>query len=68
MGKVTSFSTFFQPMEEEAPHGLGILTCAVFIVGEIAGSGVLALPSAVENAGECRSQHTQKLLMIKVLM
>jgi len=38
-------------MEQETPQGLGILTCAVFIVGEIAGSGVLALPSAVEGAG-----------------
>ncbi|XP_067675354.1 uncharacterized protein [Haliotis asinina] len=31
--------------------GLTVVTAAVFIVGEIAGSGVLALPSAVEGAG-----------------
>lgn len=38
-------------MSVEKQGGLGILTCAVFIVGEIAGSGVLALPAAVEGAG-----------------
>ncbi|KAK7474589.1 hypothetical protein BaRGS_00034173 [Batillaria attramentaria] len=32
-------------------HGLTVLTCAVFMVGEMAGSGVLALPDALENAG-----------------
>lgn len=41
-----------QQMHQEKVKGLGILTCAVFIVGEIAGSGVLALPSAVEGAGK----------------
>ncbi|XP_060551535.1 uncharacterized protein LOC132713072 isoform X2 [Ruditapes philippinarum] len=40
-----------QQMAEERQGGLGIITCAVFIVGEIAGSGVLALPAAVEGAG-----------------
>ncbi|KAK7478884.1 hypothetical protein BaRGS_00029865 [Batillaria attramentaria] len=29
-------------------HGLTVLTCAVFMVGEMAGSGVLALPDALE--------------------
>lgn len=32
-------------------HGLSVLTCALFIVGEMAGSGVLALPKAVVNSG-----------------
>lgn len=32
-------------------HGLTVLTCAVFLVGEMAGSGVLALPDALENTG-----------------
>ena len=32
-------------------HGLTVLTCALFIVGEMAGSGVLALPKALVNAG-----------------
>jgi hypothetical protein len=41
-----------QQMAEERQGGLGIITCAVFIVGEIAGSGVLALPAAVEGAGK----------------
>ncbi|XP_071113717.1 uncharacterized protein [Haliotis cracherodii] len=38
-------------VQGDEPHGLTIWTAAVFIVGEIAGSGVLALPSAVEGAG-----------------
>lgn len=32
-------------------HGLTAFTAAVFIVGEMAGSGVLALPNAVANSG-----------------
>ena len=45
-------SVYRQLLQEERVKGLGIVTCAVFIVGEIAGSGVLALPAAVEGAGE----------------
>lgn len=32
--------------------GLNITSAAVFIVGEMAGSGVLALPKAIVNSGE----------------
>ena len=32
-------------------HGLTAFTAALFIVGEMAGSGVLALPEAVANTG-----------------
>lgn len=32
-------------------HGLTAFTAALFIVGEMAGSGVLALPNAVANTG-----------------
>ncbi|CAH1798297.1 unnamed protein product [Owenia fusiformis] len=32
-------------------NGLTVLTTAVFIVGEMAGSGILALPDAVKNTG-----------------
>ena len=32
-------------------HGLTVITCALFIVGEMAGSGVLAIPKAIANAG-----------------
>lgn len=32
-------------------HGLTVLTAAVFMVGEMAGSGVLALPDALESTG-----------------
>ena len=42
------------PDERSVPgivHGLTAFTAAVFIVGEMAGSGVLALPNAVANAG-----------------
>ena len=34
-----------------APHKLTVWTGMVFIVGEMAGSGVLALPNAIENTG-----------------
>ncbi|GFR73147.1 proton-coupled amino acid transporter 4 [Elysia marginata] len=32
-------------------HGMGVATTAVFIVGEVAGSGVLALPKALNDTG-----------------
>lgn len=34
-----------------ARHGLSLLGAAMFIVGEIAGTGVLALPDAVKGSG-----------------
>jgi hypothetical protein len=37
--------------EPGLPHGLTAFTAALFIVGEMAGSGVLALPNAVANSG-----------------
>ena len=40
-------------MTTSAPHKLTVWTGMVFIVGEMAGSGVLALPSAIENTGRC---------------
>lgn len=40
-----------KPGREAAPHGLTILTTAVFAVGEMAGSGVLALPKALVATG-----------------
>ncbi|XP_065068778.1 uncharacterized protein LOC135694049 isoform X2 [Rhopilema esculentum] len=39
------------PSTEIPRPGLSVLTCALFIVGEMAGSGVLALPKALENGG-----------------
>ena len=32
--------------------GLGVLTAAIFLAGEMAGSGVLALPNAMVGTGE----------------
>ena len=32
--------------------GLGILTAAIFLAGEMAGSGVLALPNAMVGTGK----------------
>ena len=32
---------------DTAKHGLGVLTAAIFLAGEMAGSGVLALPAAM---------------------
>ena len=36
---------------EELQKGLTVFTAAVFIIGEMAGSGVLALPAAIVGAG-----------------
>jgi hypothetical protein len=36
--------------------GLSLFSAAVFIVGEMAGSGILALPAAVANAGKLVDQ------------
>lgn len=32
-------------------HGLSAISAAVFIVGEMAGSGILALPRAIVDSG-----------------
>ncbi len=40
----------FQPLIPPT-HGLTVITCALFIVGEMAGSGVLAIPRAIADAG-----------------
>ncbi len=40
----------FDP-KEVAAHGLGVITAAVFLAGEMAGSGVLALPAAMIGTG-----------------
>jgi len=36
---------------ETAKHGLGVITAAIFLAGEMAGSGVLALPFAMIGTG-----------------
>jgi hypothetical protein len=36
---------------EAAKHGLGVITAALFLAGEMAGSGVLALPGAMVGTG-----------------
>ena len=40
-----------RPVGEVASSGLGVLTAAVMLAGEMAGSGVLALPGALLNTG-----------------
>ena len=46
-----------QVTKEVVKHGgLGILTAAIFLSGEMAGSGVLALPAAMIGTGEHRCQ------------
>lgn len=37
---------------EAAKHGLGVITAAIFLAGEMAGSGVLALPYAMVGTGK----------------
>ena len=36
---------------ESAKHGLGVITAAIFLAGEMAGSGVLAIPNAMIGTG-----------------
>ena len=36
-------------------RGLGIITAAIFLAGEMAGSGVLALPAAMVGTGQTKS-------------
>ena len=47
-------------------HGLGVITAAIFLAGEMAGSGVLALPGAMigtgKRASEDRSARTSSSL------
>ena len=38
--------------QEAAKHGLGVITAAIFLAGEMAGSGVLALPYAMIGTGQ----------------
>lgn len=45
---------------EAAKHGLGVITAAIFLAGEMAGSGVLALPFAMVGTGK-----TSKKLVVK---
>ena len=37
-----------QREKEVSEHGLGVVTAAIFLAGEMAGSGVLALPFAMK--------------------
>ena len=37
--------------QDVAEHGLGVITAAIFLAGEMAGSGVLALPNAMVGTG-----------------
>ena len=50
--------TFFYDEEEIREHGLGVITAAIFLAGEMAGSGVLALPAAMIGTGK----HDTKLV------
>ena len=36
---------------EIAEHGISLLTASIFIVGEIAGAGLLAMPAALKSTG-----------------
>lgn len=38
-------------IDQQPAHGLSLITAALFIVGETAGTGVLALPQAVAGCG-----------------
>ncbi len=45
-----------QMEQEAAKHGLGVVTAALFLAGEMAGSGVLALPNAMIGTGKSSFQ------------
>ena len=42
---------FFYDEKDIREHGLGVITAAIFLAGEMAGSGVLALPAAMIGTG-----------------
>ena len=42
---------FYYDEKDIREHGLGIITAAIFLAGEMAGSGVLALPAAMIGTG-----------------
>ncbi len=42
---------FFYDKDDIREHGLGIVTAAIFLAGEMAGTGVLALPAAMIGTG-----------------
>ena len=44
-------SYLLQDSESHALSGLTVVTAVLFITGEMTGSGVLALPKAVKDAG-----------------
>ena len=48
---LSTIELFFQ----EIRGGLGVLTAAIFLAGEMAGSGVLALPFALVGTGRIRT-------------
>ena len=52
--------------KEVVKHGgLGIITAAIFLAGEMAGSGVLALPAAMIGTGEHRCNVRSVLQVIQ---
>jgi len=42
---------FFYDEQDIREHGLGIITATIFLAGEMAGTGVLALPAAMKGTG-----------------
>ena len=49
--------------QDVAEHGLGVATAAIFLAGEMAGSGVLALPNAM--IGTSKITHHVHILAVK---
>ena len=49
---------FFSFQHGEKLKGLTVVTAAIFIVGDMAGSGVLALPRAVVDSGKSMGYFT----------
>ena len=54
--------------QDVAEHGLGVITAAIFLAGEMAGSGVLALPGAMVGTGnKNRYQEVILPLVLKIV-
>jgi len=51
-GNNTASVAKFELEQPVAKHGLGVITAGLFLAGEMAGSGVLALPAAMIGTGK----------------
>ena len=58
-------SLSFSKDELVKPEGIGVFMAAMFVSGELAGAGVLALPKAVAQSGQILNLTLWQLLTIE---